>query len=149
MELSPLAPIGKSCSSPSTMVSNPGVITGLGLTATVSTSRVDSGEVRAPDVVATDGNAVTVIFEVAGLDVDAVRLKVERGDVGFVVVWAGVGCDVFLRVTFEVRRPKRFEIDTSVDDRVGTLVGFVGDTDLDDSLDLRVVCVDLEDRVKE
>lgn len=131
------------------MVSNPGVMTDLGLRATVSASRVDSREVRVPDVVATGGNAVTVMFEVVGLDIEAVRLKVERGDVGFVVVWAGVGCDVFLRVTFEVRRPKRFEIDTSVDVGVGTLVGFVGDTDLDDSPDLRVVCIDLEDRVKE
>lgn len=31
----------------------------------------------------TEGNAETVIFEVIGLDVVAVRLKEERGDVGF------------------------------------------------------------------
>ena len=68
------------------MVSNPGVMTDLGLRGTVSASSVDSREVRVPDVVATGGNAVTVTFEVVGLDVEAVRLKVERGDEGFVVV---------------------------------------------------------------
>jgi hypothetical protein len=84
--LSPLAPIGISGSSPSTIVSNPvACMTGLGLTI-VSVSAVDSRDNCLSDVVAVGGNALTVMFEVAGLDVEAVRLKVERGEDGFMFV---------------------------------------------------------------
>jgi hypothetical protein len=88
------------------------------------------------DVVVVGGNALTVMFEVMGLEVVAVRLNVERGDVGFVDVWAGIGCEAFLCVTFEVLRPKRFVIEVAVSGvDVVVVVGFVGDADLDDLLD--------------
>jgi hypothetical protein len=60
-------------------------MTGLGLTI-VSVSAVDSRDNCLSDVVAVGGNALTVMFEVAGLDVEAVRLKVERGEDGFMFV---------------------------------------------------------------
>lgn len=81
-ELFPLFPIGTSCSSPSTIVSKPAAcIVGLGL-AIVSVSTVDSRDGWIAVLVA-EGNAVTVTFEVVGLEVDAVRLKEERGEEGF------------------------------------------------------------------
>ena len=94
------------------------------------------------------------MFEVVGLEVEAVRLKLERGDVGFVAVWVGVGCKVFFCAMFEVCKPKRLVIDgVAVEVVVGMVVdigvGFAGESDLDDSLDPRDVRVDLEVRGKE
>lgn len=83
--------MGISGSSPSIIVSNPAVMVGLGLILSTSASRVDSRDAWLLDVAVAGGRAVTVMFEVVGLDVEAVRLNVDRGDVGFVVVWVGVG----------------------------------------------------------
>ena len=148
-ELSPLALMGISSSSPSTMVSNPvDCIGGFGLVV-VSVSTVDSRDARCSVVIFAGGNAETVIFEVVGLEEEAVRLNVERGDVGFEVVETEVGCVVFRCVTFEVRKPKRVETEVVLGVDVGIVVGFAGDTDLDDPLDPPDVRVGFEDRGKE
>jgi len=76
-----------------------------------------------------------VMFVVVGLEEEAVRLNVERGDVGFIVVKTEVECKVFLCVMFAACKPKRLEIDVAVSGvDVGIAVGFAGDTDLDDPL---------------
>jgi len=92
----------------------------------------------------------TVMFVVVSLEEEAVRLNVERGDVGFVVVKTEVGCKVFHCVMFAAHKPKRLEINIAVSGvDVGIAVGFAGDTDLDDPLDPPVVHVGFEDRGKE
>ena len=144
---------GTSNSSPSTMVSKPTAsIVGFGLVI-VSVSTVDSRETCTSAVVVAGGSAVTVTFEVAGLEVDAVRLNVDRGDGGFVDVCAKAERVALLCCACDVRKPKRLVIDGAVVDEAGVVVGvgvgFTGDTDLDDPFDSREVRVDREDRGKE